>query len=207
MRANIAATKTNLLKVKKTLSLTEEGYELLDEKRKLLIRELTSVIHIVDKAQRDVDLAFTQGYDLVDKAMVVMGRRKLEELSFSIDIKSNLFISQQRVMGVNMPAIELKIIEKSPYYSPAGVSIYVEEVILRFKDLLKLLAQLAEKKIALLRIAREVQRTIRKVNALEKIHLPFYRETLKYIGERLEEESRDSFSMLKIIKQEIGRVK
>lgn len=203
MRANIAATKTNLLKVKKTLAITREGYELLDEKRKLLIRELTAIIHIVDKAQKDVDAAFIQAYALVDKATVIMGRKKLEELAFSVNINSNLSISRQRVMGVNMPAIELKITEKSPYHSPVGVSVYVEEVTSKFKNLLTLLAQLAEKKIALMRIARELQRTIRKVNALEKIHIPFYSETLKYISERLEEESRDSFSMLKIIKRSI----
>ncbi|MEI8349949.1 MAG: V-type ATP synthase subunit D [Candidatus Omnitrophota bacterium] len=203
MRANIAATKTNLLKTKKTLALTEEGYGLLDEKRRLLISELTALVHIVDKVQRELDNAMQDAYEVVDKAIVVMGRKKMEELSFSIDIKNNISITQRRVMGVNMPAVDLKIVENAPYFSPLQVSFYVEEVIAKFKDIVKLLAQLAEKKIALLRIAKEVQKTIRKVKALEKIHLPFYRETLKYITDRLDEESRESFSMLKIIKERL----
>jgi len=206
MRANIAATKTNLLKTKKTLTLTEEGYELLDEKRRLLISELTALVHVVDKMQRDVDNALRDAYILVDKAVVVMGRKKMEELSFSIDIKNNISITQRRVMSVNMPVVDLKTIENAPYYSPLQVSFYVEEVIVRFREIIKLLAQLAEKKIALLRIAKEVQKTIRKVKALEKIHLPFYRETLKYINDRLDEESRESFSMLKIIKERLRSV-
>jgi len=203
MRANIAATKTNLLKTKKTLALTEEGFELLDEKRRLLIGELTALVHIVDKVQRELDSALRDAYALVDRAVVIMGRKKMEELSYSIDIKNNITIAQRRVMGVNMPAVDLKITEHAPYFSPLQVSFYVEEVISKFRDVMQLLAQLAEKKIALLRIAKEVQKTIRKVKALEKIHLPFYRETLKYINDRLDEESRESFSMLKIIKERL----
>ena len=205
MRANIAATKTNLLRVKKTLALTEEGYELLDEKRRLLITELTSIIHVVDRFQRELDEVLAKAYVLVDKATMVMGRQKLEALSMAIDIKSSITIFQRRIMGVNIPSIDLTITENEPYYSPVGVSFYADEVVVKFKEILRLISQLAEKKIALLRIAKEVQKIIRKVNALEKIHLPFYRQTLKYINDSLEEEARESFSMLKLIKERLGR--
>jgi V/A-type H+-transporting ATPase subunit D len=83
--------------------------------------------------------------------------------------------------------------------------LYVDEAIERFKAVLALLAQLAEKKITLMRLAEEAQKTIRKVNALEKIYIPYYEDTVKYIGERLDEESRDSFSMLKLIKKAKAR--
>jgi len=205
MRANVAATKTNLLKVKKTLALTEEGYALLDEKRRLLIAELTSIIHVVDKLQRDLDEAIAKAYVLVDRATIVMGRQKMETLSLAIDIKSEISISNRRVMGVSLPAIDLKVTENAPFYSPIDVSFYTDEVIVRFREIVGLISQFAEKKISLLRIAKEVQKTIRKVNALEKIHLPYFRETLKYINDRLEEESREAFSMLKLIKERLGR--
>jgi V/A-type H+-transporting ATPase subunit D len=205
MRANIAATKTNLLKIKRTLALTQEGYELLDEKRRLLISELTSIIHIVDRFQRELDEAIAKAYVSVDRATIVMGRQKMETLSAAIDIKSSITISGRRIMGVNIPAIDLKMVENEPFYSPIGVSFYADEVIIKFKEIIKLISQLAEKKIALMRIAEEVQKTIRKVNALEKIHLPYFRGTLKYINDSLEEESRESFSMLKLIKERLGR--
>jgi V/A-type H+-transporting ATPase subunit D len=203
MKINIAATKTNLLKSKKLLSLTIEGHNLLDEKRRILINELTSIIHIVDKLQREVDAALQGAYGLVDKAVVLMGRKKLEELSFSIDIKTSLSISERRVMGVSLPVIGMSVKENPPYYSPHEVSFYVDEVIIKFKEILKLITQLAEKKIALIRIAKEVQKTIRKVKALEKIYLPFYEDSVKYISDRLDEDSREAFSMLKLIKERI----
>lgn len=203
MKINIAATKTNLLKSKKLLSLTREGHDLLDEKRRILINELTSVVHIVDRLQREVDTALREAYSLVDKAIVVMGRKRLEELSFSVDIKTNLSISERKVMGVSLPIIDMNTRENPPYYSSHEVSFYVDEVMTRFKEILKLIAQLAEKKIALIRIAKEVQKTIRKVNALEKIYLPFYEDSVKYINDRLDEDAREAFSMLKLIKERI----
>ena len=206
MKINIAATKTNLLKSKKLLSLTQEGHALLDEKRRILINELTSIIHIVDRLQREVDSALHQAYSLVDKTVIIMGRKRLEEISFSIDIKTGLSISERRVMGVSLPVIDMKVRENPPYYSPHEVSFYVDEVIARFKEVLKLITQLAEKKIALIRIAKEVQKTIRKVNALEKIYLPFYEDSVKYITDRLDEDSREAFSMLKLIKERISFV-
>lgn len=203
MKVNLAATKTNLLKVKKSLALTHEGYELLDEKRKILIAELNTIIHIADQLERQVDEALAEGYRLVDKAIVTMGRKRLEELSFAIDIKNSLSISQKRVMGVSMPVIDLKVTENPPYYSPYEVSLYADEAILKFKEILRLISDLAEKKIAVLRIAKEVQKTIRKVNALEKIYIPYYEEALKFISDSLDEQSRDAFSMLKLIKKRL----
>jgi len=202
MKTDIAATKTNLLKTKKALSLTKEGHELLDEKRKILLSELTAIVDSVDQHQRELDFAFKEAYEMVDKAVVAIGRKRLEELSFSIDIKSELSISQRRVMGVSIPLVNLYIRENPPYYSLYEVNLYVDEAIAKFKEALKLLAVLAERKITLLRLAHEAQKTIRKVNALEKIYLPYYKDTLKYIGDRLDEESRDAFAMLKLIKKE-----
>lgn len=203
MPQHIAPTKTNLLKLKKTLALTREGHGLLDEKRKILINEMATIIHIVDNLQHNVDVAMRDAYMLMDKAIVVMGRKRLEELSFCTDIKTMLSITKRRIMAVNMPVIDLKITENPPYCSTYEVSLYVDEAMSAFKEALRLISQLAEKKIALMWIAKEVQKTIRKVNALEKIYLPYYGESVKYINDRLDEESRESFSMSKLIKERL----
>jgi V/A-type H+-transporting ATPase subunit D len=202
MLLTFAATKTNLLKIKKSLALTQEGYELLDEKRRILLDELSSIIDSVDRNQEQVDASLAEAYRMVDRATVVLGRKRMEELSFSVDIKSEMAISQRRVMGVGVPIINLSVKENPPYYSLHEVNLNVDETIAKFRDILKLLAALAEKKITLMRLAEEAQKTIRKVKALEKIYLPYYREAFKYISDRLDEESRDSFALLKLIKKE-----
>jgi V/A-type H+/Na+-transporting ATPase subunit D len=202
MRIALAATKTNLLNIKKSLALTQEGYNLLDEKRRILLEELSSIIDSVDRYQEQTDLGLAEAYRLVDKATVALGRKRMEELSFSVDIKSEMMISQRRIMGVRVPIIDLSVHENPPYYSLHEVNLNVDEAIAKFRDILKLLAALAEKKITLMRLAEEAQKTIRKVKALEKIYLPYYKEAFKYIGDRLDEESRDSFALLKLIKKE-----
>ena len=201
MKITIAATKTNLLKAKKSLSLTREGFELLDEKRKILMAELTAIVDTVDSLQEQVGQSLEKGYALVDKAVVMMGRQAVEEVSLSVDITNEIGLSQRRVMGVSVPVISLRLVEHPPYYSPFESTLYIDEAILKFRQTLELVAGLAEKKIALLRMAHEAQKTIRKVNALEKIYLPYYQQAVKHISERLDEESRDAFAMLKLIKK------
>ncbi|MCX5665450.1 MAG: V-type ATP synthase subunit D [Candidatus Omnitrophica bacterium] len=200
MKLNIAATKTNLLSIKKSLALTKEGYELLDEKRKILINELNAVIDIAEKLESDLNIMLKDAYATIDRGVVAMGRSRAESLSFAGGITNDISISNRRVMGVDIPMVKLKITDNPPHHSPYGVSFYLEEGIVKFKEVLKLIAALAEKKIALLRIAEEVFKTIRKVNALEKIYIPNYQDTFKSISDRLDEEGRESFCMLKMIK-------
>jgi V/A-type H+-transporting ATPase subunit D len=202
MKINIAPTKTNLLKSKKTLALTKEGYNLLDEKRRILLAELTSIIDIVDEQQERVDKAIQDAYLVLDKATVSIGRRKLEELSYSVNISHNISLSNRRIMGVTVPVASLDVRDNAPYFSPYDVNLLVDEAITRFRDVMKLLAVLAEKRITLIRLAGEAQKTIRKVKALEKVYLPFYAETVKFIGDRLDEEARDAFALLKLIKKQ-----
>jgi len=201
MKVNIAATKTNLLRVKKSLALTREGYQLLDEKRRILMSELSSIIQITDKIQEELEKALRQAYTVSGKAVVTMGQKRLDALSFAINIKNDISLSQRRIMGVSIPVVELITRHYPPYYSSFDVSLHVDEVIVSFEGILKLIAQLAEKKIALLRLAKELQKTVRKVNALEKVYLPYFNDAFKYIGDRLDEESREAFGMLKIIKE------
>jgi len=204
MIAGIIATKANLLRNKKTLALAREGYSLLDEKRAILMNELSSVAQATDHLQRETFVILEEAYENLEKAVVAVGKRGLESLSFSVDIKNELSISQRRLMGVNVPVIKAQIKENPPYFSGGRVSFYVDETIVKFRQALELLSGLSQRKIELLRLARELQRTIRKVNALEKIYIPYYRDAVKTISDRLDEESREAFLMLKLIKEKLN---
>ena len=85
MKLNIAATKTNLLIVKRSLELTREGYELLDEKRKILINELNAVIDIAENLESDLNKMLKDAYATIDRAVVVMGRSRAESLHQNLD--------------------------------------------------------------------------------------------------------------------------
>lgn len=204
MSIKIAATKTNLLKTKRTLSMCKEGHQLLDEKRKILLMEISSIASLVEKIQKDLEGSLEKAYYAIEKALISMGRTGLEHICAGIDTSLNLEISEKKVMGASVPVISLGIYENPPFFSPLGVSPHVDEAIFLMRQALQNIAVLAEKKIALMRLEKEFQKTTKKVNALEKIHIPYYSEIVKIISDRLDEESREAFATLKEIKKKIA---
>jgi len=199
---NIPATKTNLLKTKKMLTLTEQGYDLLDEKRRMLLLQLNLIIYDAERLHKQVNDKLEKAYKKAEEAIVLNGKEKIERIAISVDVKYKIEIKDTTIMGVHLPLINLQTEENLPYFSPFDNPIHTDEIMKEFIEIIKLISQLAEKKIALLRISRELQKTIKKINALEKIFLPLYKKQLKYISERIEEEERDAFSTLKIIKEQ-----
>ncbi|MBN1578155.1 MAG: V-type ATP synthase subunit D [Chitinispirillaceae bacterium] len=200
---NIAPTKTNLFKLRDELRFARQGYDLLDQKRRILILELLNLVdHCVDfqtRIEARLSLAFA---DLED-AILQMGRLKVHNLAAAINISTNITISQRRVMGVMLPVVHTEFIEHPPYFSLQGTSFHIDGAFVAFKEALKMMGRLAELKISVLRLANEVHKTIRKVNALERIAIPDLRDTVKYIEGRLEENERDMVILMKKVKQRL----
>ncbi len=206
-RYEVAPTKTNLQKVKRDLTFAEEGWELLDQKRKILIVELMGLIDRAVEAQEEVEKRLETAYRALDQATLRMGRRELGLVSLGMHIRADIKFSERRVMGVSIPKVRVEVDDKSPYVAAAESSVWVDESVLRFREVLGLLGQLAEARIALMRLAREVAKTVRRVNALEKIFIPDYNETLKYIIMSLEEMDREAFFINKLVKDHLQQRK
>ena len=108
-------------------------------------------------------------------------------------------------MGVNMPTVESALSGSPPFYAPRPTSFWLDEAQLRFKESLERLDEVAGTRISIIRLAGEVKKTIRRVNALEKIYIPDYAEILKYIQDALEESDREAFFILKLIKERLAK--
>jgi V/A-type H+-transporting ATPase subunit D len=200
---HFAPTKTNLLKLKSDLKFAQLGYELLDQKRNILIIELLNLVDQTVDFQNRVEESLNQAYKTLEEAVLQMGKLKVQNLASGVNIQTDIRIESRRVMGVSLPVVETNFIEKSPYFSPLGTSFWVESSLDAFKSALNLLGKLAELKISVLRLAGEVRKTIRKVNALEKIAIPDFKDTLSYIESRLEESERDMFVLMKMVKERL----
>ena len=197
---NYAPTKTNLLKLKSDLKFAQQGYELLDQKRNILIIELLSLVDQTVDFQNRVENALASAYQALEQTVLDMGKLKVQYLTGAVHIATDITVNSRRVMGVNLPVIETEFREYSPHYSPMGTSFWVDSALRSFKEALKLLGKLSELKISVLRLSNEVKKTIRKVNALEKIAVPDLKETVHYIQSRLEENERDMFVLMKMVK-------
>ena len=206
-RYEMAPTKTNLMKVKQDLGFAREGWELLDQKRKLLIVELMGLIDRAVEAQEEVEEKLSEAFEALDQAILRMGRREINMIALGMNIESDISFSEKRVMGVSLPRVKVRFDDRSPYFAAAESSIWIDESIKKFREVLRLLGTLAEARISLMRLSREVGKTIRRVNALEKIFIPDYDETLKYIEMALEESEREAFFVLKLVKDRLSRRK
>ena len=122
----------------------------------------------------------------------------MREASWAVGLSVDTSITEKRVMGVNMPTVESALSGSPPFYSPGPTSFWLDEAQLRFKEVLECLDDVAGTRISIIRLSREVKKTIRRVNALEKIYIPDYAETLKYIQDALEESDREAFFILKL---------
>jgi len=204
---NYAPTKTNLLNLKNDLKFAQQGYELLDQKRNILIIELLALVDQTADYQSRVENALAKAYEALEAAVLDMGKLKVQYLTGAVNISTDIKVGSRRVMGVSLPVITTEFQERSPYYSPAGTSFWIDNSLQSFKEVLKILGKLAELKISVLRLANEVKKTIRKVNALEKIAIPDLQDTVQYIQSRLEENERDMFVLMKMVKENLEKKK
>lgn len=206
-RYKVVPTKTNLMKLRRNISFAQEGYNLLEQKRQILVVELMGIVDKTVDAQEKVEAALAEAYEALQNAVLMMGRRAVSDVAPAVNVESNITINMRRLMGVNIPRIEVQINDVAPYFSPGETSAWVDETISRFKGLLQDLGRLAQLRISLMRIAEELRRTMRRVNALEKIAIPDYQESIKYVEDTLEESEREMFATLKLVKERLVKNK
>jgi V/A-type H+/Na+-transporting ATPase subunit D len=196
----LAPTKTNLLKIKDELKFAQLGHELLDQKRNILVVELLTLVDQAAEYEQKVQDALTQAYSALGESAMAMGKLKVSAVASAINVEPKINIKQRRVMGVALPVVETSFVDHAPYYSPTGTSFWLDRSVKEFQEALKLMGRFAELKASIMRLATEVRKTMRKVNALEKIAIPDLAESVHYIQNRLEENERDMFTLMKLVK-------
>ena len=206
-RYSTVPTKTNLMRLRRDLSFAQEGYDLLEQKRQILVVEMMDLVDTAADAQEVVEAELARAFRALQETVIAMGRSPVESAADSVNIKSSLTINMRKLMGVNIPEIEVDIKDQALHYSLQNTSHWLDESVARFKAVLEELGTLAERRISLMRIAEEARKTMRRVNALEKIAMPDYRESIKYIEDTLEENEREMFATLKLVKARLENKK
>ena len=192
-----------MIKLKSDLSFAYEGYELLEQKREILVNELKRFTARAIEAQKRVDDELAKAYAALREAQLVTGVSSVSSAARAVNVEPEIALRERRVMGVGIPAVTLMLKDNPPYYGPQATSVWTDEAVLRFKGALTAIAVLVESRISVIRLAREIQKTIRRVNALEKIFIPDYEETLKYVQDALEGFDREAFFILKLVKDRL----
>ncbi|MDR0503316.1 MAG: V-type ATP synthase subunit D [Treponema sp.] len=208
-REQVAPTKSNLLKVKERLNIAQEGYDLLEQKREILVSELMRRVEQVKLLEREMDTHVKTAYPALKRMLLAVGRERAQRLAQNISYKFDLREKQVVTAGIRLPGLEVRLPEVDLKYSPVNSFAECDETVIEFFELLKICTELAAIRTIAWRLAREVRRTQRRVNALEKMVIPTASETKAYIESVLEERDRDSFFTSKLLKKKgvSGQVK
>lgn len=200
----VSPTRTELLQKKIQIALADQGKELLKEKRDALLIEFMAVMDTVLRSSRELERLAAEAHYALTMAKAVDGLITVKSASFATQGEVLVDIKGSYVMGVPIPEIEKKTVSRSLLgrgYSLGGVSSRIDETAEKFEKELDTIIEIAAVETRLRRLGEEIQKTRRRVNALEHIVIPALREQMKYIRMTLEERAREDLFRLKKVKK------
>jgi V/A-type H+/Na+-transporting ATPase subunit D len=202
-RYDIPPTKSSLFAIKAQLSIAREGFELLEQKREILVMELMRMVEEVKLLERDMDRRLQSAYGSLKQMLVLMGRETARDVSAGIQFEYTAREKFGKLMGIPLPTIDVDMPRMELKYSFMGTDSACDSTTVEFFELLKLVSRMAEIRTMVWRLAKEVKKTQRRVNALEKIVIPDVAETRKFIEGVLEEREREVFFVQKMLKAKL----
>lgn len=202
MQSEFTPTKANLIKAKETLDFSKNGFSLLDKKRTVLIREAMTLVDKAERIQKKVGQEFEVAYQSLMMANLTLGIGNVQEVALSIPEIENFDILYRSVMGLDVPVVSYSEEENDhPKYSFLETNAALDIASKKFEKIKYLVYELAEVENAVFKISQEIKKTAKRANALEKIQIPKYEETVKYIQDVIEEKEREDFFRLKKVKK------
>jgi len=204
-KLNVSPTKSSLLTLKRQLAFAEEGYDLLEQKRQILIFELMSRLGRARDTEQRVAEALRGAFAAMQEAALDIGSAALDGAALGVRMDHQVDLTDQHMMGMRIRRVTARLEPPGVQFGVEGTSAHADTAMQRFVEVLPLLAELAELENAVLRLARELRKTQRRCNALSKIFIPNYHETIAYILGTLEERERESFIILKMIRDRLAQ--
>jgi V/A-type H+-transporting ATPase subunit D len=194
-------TRAGLIKAKGLLEFSQNGFELLDKKRNVLIVEMMGFMDRARYIQGRVSTALGKAYHAIRVVNVSMGAYNVEEIAISIPVEEEFEILMTSVMGVEIPAVKYNKSDLKTWYGFFRTNPALDIAVTSFREAKYLIYELAEIETSVYKLAMEIKKTQKRANALEKIIIPRYRGQVETIREILEEKEREEFFRLKMVKQ------
>ena len=194
-------TKGNLILAKNSLALANQGYELMDKKRNILIRELVELIDQAKDIQEQIDSTFTHAYKCLQHANIEHGISLVSQLAYTVPIEDSIKIKSRSIMGTEIPLVDYTPDENQPTYSFSTTDESIDRAREAFRKVKELTIKLSMIENAAYRLATNIKKTQKRANALKNITIPTYTTLVSSISNALEEKEREEFTRLKVIKQ------
>lgn len=205
MDPNTFPTKGNLILAKNSLILAKQGYELMDKKRNILIRELMNLIDEAKGIQAEIDQTFTRAYKALQMANVELGIHNVQDIARTVPVENSITIKTRSIMGTEIPLVEHTDSRDMPTYAFYSTRMSLDQAREEFQKVKKLTIRLSMVENSAYRLASNIKKTQKRANALKNITIPTYTERVKSITNALDEKEREEFTRLKVIKRNISR--
>jgi len=203
MAQDVKPTRSELIQLKRKIKLSESGHKLLKMKRDGLIIEFFKILNEARNVRTELDAAYAKSVEKFNLASAVEGMITVRSTAFTAKESPEIQLSGHNIMGVVVPKISSTGVRKSLTkrgYGIIGTSSYIDETADAYEDLVEKIIIAAELETAMKRILNEIEKTKRRVNALEFKVIPELIATMKYIRFVLEELERENTFRLKRIK-------
>jgi len=197
----IAPIKGNLLNLKRSHALAKTGYEMMDRKRNILIREIMSLMDEASELQSRIDATFSRAYRALQAANITLGM--VSEIAGAVPVDDHVQVVYRSVMGVDMPRVRHTEEKVDRFlYGFVSTNRKLDEAFIAFQDVKRLTLQLAQTENSIYLLAAGVKKTQKRANALNNIIIPGFESDIKRIAAALEEKEREEFARLKVIKRD-----
>jgi V/A-type H+-transporting ATPase subunit D len=196
-----------LIRVRRSLQVARSVYRILEDKRDVLVRRLNDLVEVAEAEREKMGEPLRQAYLALFKAYAKMGSVKVEAAAATTPPSIEVKVSEKIVLGIRIPTLEISSTKLPLNYGFLDTAAAFDEAVTKFRDILVPICRVAEVENTILRLAEELKKTQRLLNALEHLIIPRYQEAIKFIAANLEEREREDFTKLKHVKRVLERRK
>ena len=200
----ITPTRSVLLELKKKIKLSQSGYKIMKMKRDGLIIEFFEVLEKARKMREGVSSDYEMAMEKITIARAVEGEIAVKSAAYALKAEPEVKLGSKSIMGMMVPKVEATSIHTSMIdkgYGVIATSAYIEEAAMAFEKLLDTLVRAAEVETTMKKLLDEIEKTKRRVNALEFKIIPELEESERFVKFRLEEMERENTTRLKHLKR------
>ena len=202
MANKVTATRSNMTRIQSALKLARRGHGLLEQKRKILMSELLSRMKEAEEIQGGIRSIFSEAYFSLQMTNIAMGIKNVERVALLVPEEERFIVRLRSIMGLDIPEVDRIEPDVSPVYSMGGMandsSSVLDNCYVNARRLVSMIARLAEIETSVYRLAVQIRKTLRRVNALEKVFIPRSENQIKLIATALDENEREDLTRIKL---------
>ena len=201
MNINMFPTKGNLIAAKNSLALARQGYDLMDKKRNILVREMMDLVDQASTIQTEIDTTFRAAYEALQQANIEMGIHMVQDIAKTVPVENTVKIKTRSIMGTEIPLVRYDAATRTPAYAFYSTRESLDIARVSFEKVKDLTIKLSAVENSAYQLAANIKKAQKRANALKNITIPRYEALTKDISNALEEKEREEFTRLKVIKR------